>query len=129
MKQLACAADDCLARFDPYSIDQIYCSPQCAVRMRVRRCRARKRAGGGDDGGGGRQRRLFPKPVLAKPPKRVPEPVLFPDDAGGILLATFGGAVEYGQDSVCPIRDHTGYSVKRTRKPSASVPTGAKDAA
>lgn len=89
--------------------------------MRVRRLRERKRYGGGDDGGGGgRQRRLFPKPALAKPPKPVPvaEPTLFGSD----LLATLGGAVEYGQNSASPIRDYFRYSVKSDpRKPPVPV--------
>ena len=67
MNHRVCAADDCKTRFEPYSIDQIYCSTRCRVRVNVRALRDRRKHGGGDDGGGGRQRRLFPKqPVSAK---------------------------------------------------------------
>jgi CGNR zinc finger len=109
MSTRTCAADDCKMRFEPYSIDQLYCSPQCGNRMRVRRCRSKKRYGG-DDGGGGRQRRLFPKPALVKgkPPKHTPvaTPNLFETD----LLATFGGGVEYGSDG--SVSDKNRYYVK-----------------
>ncbi len=89
---------------------------ECANVLRVRRCRARKRFGG-DDGGGTRQRRLFPKPLLTKPPKPVPvvEPTLFETD----LLASFGGAAEYARDG--SVSDKNRYSVKSARKPSAGV--------
>lgn len=96
----------------------------------MRRYRARKR-GGGDDGGGGRQRRLFPRPMLAKakPPKAAPvvEPTLFEAD----LLATLGGAVEYraGEDSPRPISTIRSITLTR-RKPSRGVLLSeAKDAA
>jgi hypothetical protein len=61
--------------------------------MRVRRLRERKRYGGGDDGGGGgRQRRLFPKPMLAKakPPRSEQRPkqdALFPAEQRIATLA------------------------------------------
>jgi hypothetical protein len=73
MSLKTCAADKCSERFEPYSIEQIYCSTRCRVRMGARARRARLKHGGGDDGGGGgRQRRLFPKqPVSAK---RVKQP-------------------------------------------------------
>lgn len=131
MKRLLCAADDCQTPFDPYSIDQVYCSPQCAVRMRVRRYRERKRCGGGDDGGGKRQRMLFPKTLpKAKPPKTAPvaEPTLF----GADMLASIADSVTYreGEDSPRPISNISGILLTR-RKPSASEPSlpGAKHAA
>jgi hypothetical protein len=80
MSLRTCAADKCRdpetgkpVRFEPYNIDQIYCSDRCRTRMGVRAHRNRLKHGGGDDGGGGgRQRRLFPKqPVSAK---RVKQP-------------------------------------------------------
>lgn len=130
MKQLTCAADGCQTRFEPYSIDQVYCSPKCAVRMRVRRYRERKRCGGGDDGGGGKQRRLFPRPMLAKakPPKPAPvaEPTLFEAD----LQASLGGAAVYGSDG--SVSDKNRYSVKSDRKPpktQALPPSAAHGAA
>jgi hypothetical protein len=102
MSLRTCAADNCKKRFEPYSIDQVYCSHRCGTRMRVRMFRHRNRYGGDDDGGGGRQRRLFPKPLLAKakPPlseRRPKQDALFPANQTD-LLATLGGAVEYRED-------------------------------
>jgi CGNR zinc finger len=122
MSLKTCAANKCTERFEPFSIEQIYCSHRCAVRMAVRAHRARKRFGGGDpDGGGRRQRTLFPKPALvkSKPPKPtpVPQPVLFETD----LLATHGGAVEYGENG--SVSDKNRDSVTSgIRKPSESAP-------
>jgi hypothetical protein len=71
--------------------------------MRVRRLRERKRYGGGDDGGGGgRQRRLFPKPILAKakPPRterRAKQPELFPVEQPN-LVATIAVGFEHLDD-------------------------------
>jgi len=109
----------CQTKFDPVVAWQVCDTQRCKNVLGVRRFRARKRHGG-DDGGGGKQGALgFPKPMLAKakPPKpaRVPAPRLFPDDSGGIL-ATFGGAVEYGQSG--SVSDKNRYSVKSDRKPS-----------
>ena len=104
----------CQNKFDPTQAHQICCTPTCSNVRRVRLFRARKRFGG-DDGGGGRHRApqlgLFPKLAKAKPPKpaRVPAPRLFPEDEGG-LIATFGGAVTYGQDG--SVSDNSKYSVK-----------------
>jgi hypothetical protein len=122
MSLRTCAANDCKTRFEPYSIDQVYCSSRCRIRMGVRAHRNRLKCGGGDDGGpGGRQRALFPKPALvkSKPPKPtpVPQPVLFETD----LLATHGGAVEYGENG--SVSDKNRYSVTSgIRKPSESAP-------
>src|ERR1700691_4158346 len=101
MRPLTCAAEGCTnpVEYDPLNPLKKFCSRQCGTRTRVRLLRERRRrAGGGPNGGGGRkQRRLFPRPLLTKPPKSVPvaEPTLFETD----LLATLGGAVEYrGED-------------------------------
>lgn len=112
----------CEAKFEPLVEWQVCCTPEHGVVLRMRRYRERKRCGGGDDGGGGRQRRLFPKPLLTKgkPPRPVPvaEPTLFETD----LLASFGGAVEYGRDGFAS--DKNRYSVK-----SEPLFSGAKHAA
>ena len=102
MSTRTCADPKCRAKFTPVAEWHIFCSKTCAVRVSVRRFRARQRYG--DDGGGGpgkRQRCLFPAGVTAKakrpkPPQRVPQPVLFPPENAG-LVATFGGAVKYGE--------------------------------
>jgi hypothetical protein len=122
---------ECHHKFEPIVAWQEVCSERCGNRRRQRHFRERKRyGGGGPGGGGGRQRRLFPKPVLAKPPRAepVPAPTLFEND----LLASLGGAVEYGEDSALgPIRDHNRYSVKSdSRKPSVrAAAAGAPHAA
>lgn len=106
----------CNAKFEPVVEWQVCDTPRCTAVQKMRRFRARKRHGG-DDGGGGRQRRLFPKPILAKPPKAAPvaEPTLFETE----VQATFAGAVEYALDGASrPIR--TGIMSTR-RKPVAAV--------
>lgn len=122
MKPLICAADGCQTRFEPYSIEQVYCSPRCRIRMNVRALRNRRKYGGGDDGGGGKQRRLFPKPMLAKGKPPRPTPVVEPTLFEGDLLATIGGSVEYreGEDCPRPIRNIPGIMLTR-RKPSRGV--------
>lgn len=94
-----CEAPDCQKPFDPTdpstAVTQKFCSERCATRVRVARCRARKRGmlppppgGGGPDGGG--------------------------------LYATVGGAAEYHPDGF--VSDKNGYSVKPAgRKPSRSA--------
>src|SRR5579863_6647678 len=108
----------CQTKFAPTVDWQVCDTAKCATALRVRRFRARKRCGGGDDGGGpGRrpQLGLFPKPPKPAKRVRVPEPTLFPDDAGG-LLATLGGAVTLGgEDGQVPITSHSRYSVKSDR--------------
>lgn len=116
----------CQAKFDPIVDWQVCDTERCAAVLRMRRFRARKRCGGGDDGGGGGQRRLFPMLVKSKRPKpakrvHVPEPTLFPDDAGG-LLATLGGPIEYEADGSVSDKQHSRYSVKSDRpKPPTRV--------
>jgi|SRR5579864_4880987 len=98
----------CQVKFNPVVEWQVCDTERCSSALRMRRFRERKRCGGGDDGGGGgRQRQLFPKPVLAKPPKvePAPAPTLFEND----LLASFGGAVEYAKDG--SVSDKTRYYV------------------
>jgi hypothetical protein len=131
MKSRTCAAAKCAKRFEPYCIDQIYCSDRCRTRMNVRALRDRRKHGGDPDGGG-RQRRLFPKLLKTKPPQsapRVPEPTLFETE----MRATYGGSVEYGKDgSQRPISTIRSLTLNRTnRKPSTSVPltTGGQHAA
>jgi hypothetical protein len=119
MSTRTCAADGCTTRFEPYSIDQVYCSHRCGTRMRVRLHRQRK-CGGGDGGGGKRQRSLFPKPLpKSKPPKPVPvaEPTLFGLD----LIATHGGTLRYGADGSVTDNDPFQVLRKAGRKPSAGV--------
>jgi hypothetical protein len=83
MSLKTCAADKCRdpetgkpVRFQPYCIDQIYCSDRCRIRMGVRAHRNRLKHGGDDGGPGGggkrRQMTLFAKPesVSAKRVKR-----------------------------------------------------------
>lgn len=86
MSLKTCAADKCSERFEPYCIEQIYCSDRCRTRMGVRAHRDRLKHGGGDDGGGGRQRRLFPKQSVSakrvKPPRPETAP-LFTMSANG----------------------------------------------
>lgn len=113
MNRLTCAADDCIETFDFNPVNPLkkFHSVQCGTRTRVRLKRARDRQKfGPDGGGGGKQRRLFPKPMLAKakPPKPVPvaEPTLFESD----LLAAFGGEAAYGQDG--SVSDKNRYYVK-----------------
>jgi hypothetical protein len=127
MSLKACAADKCNNRFEPYSIDQIYCSPRCRTRMGVRAFRNRLKHGGDDDGGGGRQRRLFPKPALlkAKPPKAAPvaEPTLFETD---LLAQAWQGRRVRAKRVPRPIIPGI---MSTRRKPSARVQPGAKHAA
>jgi hypothetical protein len=103
----------CETKFDPTVDWQVCDTPRCTAVLKMRRYRQRKRCGGGDDGGGGKQRRLFPKPLLtkAKPPKAAPvaEPTLFEAD----LLASFGGAVEFGGNGSAS--DKNRYYVNRER--------------
>jgi hypothetical protein len=87
MKILTCAAANCTGTFpfNPVNPGKKFHTPQCAARTRMALKRARDRQkGGGDDGGGNRQRKLFPRPLLAKakPPKAapVPAPTLFGRD-------------------------------------------------
>ncbi len=115
----------CHTKFAPVVEWQVCDTYNCSVALRMRRYRARKR-GGGDDGGGGRQRRLFPKPLLAKPPKAAPvaEPTLFETD----VQATLAGAVEHMQDgSLRPIR--TGIMSTRRKPSRGALLSEAKDAA
>jgi hypothetical protein len=95
METRICAADDCETTFDPKIPEQKFCSNRCASRVRVRRLRDRRRHQNLPGPGGG-------------PPN-------------GGLLATLGGAVDYGQDGSAS--DKNRYSVKsNTRKPAQSVP-------
>lgn len=112
----------CQLKFDPIVEWQVCDTQKCATVLRVRRFRARKRFGGDDDGGGGKQRRLFPKPMLAKGKPPRPTPVVEPTLFEGDLLATIGGSVEYreGEDSPRPIRNIPGIMLTR-RKPSRGV--------
>lgn len=71
-----CAAVKCTNRFEPYLVDQLYCSPRCSARMRMRAKRERDRVGSGPDGGGGKRRSqltLFAKESISA--KRVKRPV------------------------------------------------------
>lgn len=47
-----CSADGCKQTFEPNDWRQIYHSPRCATRMRVKKMRQKRRGGGGGGGGG-----------------------------------------------------------------------------
>ena len=129
MKLLTCAALGCQEtfEFDPVNPLKKYHSLKCGDRMRQWHKRHSNRPVTGGPGGGGKRRQMA---LFSKPPKpakrgRIPEPVLFPDDGGASLVASFGGAVTSGPDfAQGPIRDHSKYSVNPSdqRKPSARVP-------
>jgi hypothetical protein len=88
MSTRICADPKCRTKFTPVAEWHIFCSKACAVRVSVRRFRARQRYGDDGDGGPGkRQSCLFPGGVTAKAKRRkpapVPQPVLFPPEGGG----------------------------------------------
>jgi hypothetical protein len=84
MATRTCALDDCGVEFEPKLDNQIHCCRKHATLHRVRRLRARRRNNGGGGGNGG-------------PPN-------------GGLVATIGGAVEYGTDG--SFADNSKYYVK-----------------
>jgi hypothetical protein len=127
-----CADPKCRTKFSPVAEWQIFCSDRCRNRVKVSRFRARQRYGD-DDGpnGGKRQRCLFPGGLKAKakprkPPRRVPQPELFPPANAG-LVATFGGAVEYGESG--SVSDKNRYSVKLAgrKPPTPTSPSKSKE--
>ena len=94
MESRICAADDCDVKFSPDDPRQVYHTPQCGIRQRVRNLRAKRRNGGPNGNGGGPN--------------------------GGGLHATLGGAVEYGDSgSVSDKNRYYVYTHSRTSAPRA----------